>query len=676
VAEEPGQTQDADGEQPTHTPGRWSLGCFGATVVLVGVALAAVGFFYFGGGSHFGGVGEPDDAPGTTARMATGFKSPAWLLLWGAAAWLLLALALGARGVTDPDRAVPRVHRRWTVRVTAAAIAVGGVLLVLREFPIPEFWLLRADVEPRNWGGFRDVPPVAGAAAIALGALALAVANPRRMWSQRPRTGAWWISAGGGVLAGALTAVLLAILAGAGVAHRAGPEVEHTTHDPADPPPALPASVDEVAWTWHPPDDLDAQEALPSAHGVIIRLGDGVLALDGRTGEEQWRYRRPGVPALMRISTDRETIALVYRTWTRHGTRTELLTFDAATGRSHDVHPTPDAYPEYAFRDVEVGYSGYSYSMDDVHLTPQTHVSLHREMEIGEVLVEGYDLHSGALVWSAPREAECVGPNDEYGELDRKRLQVVGDLVVFARRCDDSTEATNEVLALDADTGEERWRFAWEAEPGEYAPRIYSPPDYPDGPVAADSPGWVGAVRDHLVVERANEEGASLFSDGYVLKADTGEQVAGFDADPEHEDEQSRHLGVTEDAIVLEWWGEGHDGHTLEKVPFDGGDSVRIEEVGFRRSDHGGYTESRFAVLQDSVVWLGAGEFVEERDYKDFSVEVLDLQHDAAPRSVPLDAELNRVGNPYEVLLFPAPGALIAAPRTALHSSWMVIGLA
>jgi hypothetical protein len=83
------------------------------------------------------------------------------------------------------------------------------------------------------------------------------------------------------------------------------------------------------------------------------------------------------------------------------------------------------------------------------------------------------------------------------------------------------------------------------------------------------------------------------------------------------------------------------------------------------------------AALEDAVVAIGAAESVDRQDemvVNNFHVQVFDLDEGAAPRTVELDTELNRIDTPSDLHLFPAPGALIATPGND-ERPWMVLGL-
>ncbi|WP_152521297.1 hypothetical protein [Nocardiopsis ganjiahuensis] len=67
---------------------------------------------------------------------------------------------------------------------------------------------------------------------------------------------------------------------------------DHVTTGPLDEHP-LARTASGSAWEWAPPEDAEVAAVRPIPSGVAVQLDDGVIALDGVTGEPTWRYRRP-----------------------------------------------------------------------------------------------------------------------------------------------------------------------------------------------------------------------------------------------------------------------------------------------------------------------------------------------------------------------------------------------
>ncbi|WP_306370784.1 hypothetical protein [Nocardiopsis sp. CC223A] len=128
------------------------------------------------------------------------------------------------------------------------------------------------------------------AALSAAGTGLLLIAAGRRRMRARPRRRS---------LPPAAAGLALALVAGFGVrALTLSLMVDHTVAAsvPGTAPP-VPAQVSGVAWSWTPPADGAVVDVLPGTFGPVVVLDDGVVALDGATGGELWRYRLRGADA-------------------------------------------------------------------------------------------------------------------------------------------------------------------------------------------------------------------------------------------------------------------------------------------------------------------------------------------------------------------------------------------
>ncbi|MDT0330577.1 hypothetical protein [Nocardiopsis lambiniae] len=132
------------------------------------------------------------------------------------------------------------------------------------------------------------VPSWAGLSAAGAGVL-LVVAGLRRMRSLPARRS----------LVPAAAGLACALIAGFGVrALTLSLAVEHTLAESVpDTAPPIPAEVTTTAWTRTLPGDDTLVRVVPGTLGPIVVLDDGVVALDGITGDELWRYRLRGADA-------------------------------------------------------------------------------------------------------------------------------------------------------------------------------------------------------------------------------------------------------------------------------------------------------------------------------------------------------------------------------------------
>ncbi|WP_433799254.1 PQQ-binding-like beta-propeller repeat protein [Actinomycetospora sp. CA-084318] len=207
----------------------------------------------------------------------------------------------------------------------------------------------------------------------------------------------------------AVAVLLLAVPAGCG-----GAPTVSTTTAPVVPAP-VPASPAAVAWRWAAPTPLHA--VVRAGAGVVVAGDDGVVALDGVSGTERWRYARPGrLLTLAQASPDGRSLVLGHD----DGSVTVL---DAVTG----VERWTD--------DVD----GAPTLTDDV-------VVLARPQ--GSTTEQGArDLRTGKQLWSRTTTPGC-----EQGTV---APQWSAGAVPVAEWCAGRTV----LRGLDARTGDERWRL-------------------------------------------------------------------------------------------------------------------------------------------------------------------------------------------------------------------------
>ncbi|XKK42371.1 hypothetical protein HFP72_04825 [Nocardiopsis sp. ARC36] len=55
-------------------------------------------------------------------------------------------------------------------------------------------------------------------------------------------------------------------------------------------------SVDQVAWDWQPPRQMAMREIQPTASGLIVIHAEGMVAIDGGSGDEIWDQEFPRTP--------------------------------------------------------------------------------------------------------------------------------------------------------------------------------------------------------------------------------------------------------------------------------------------------------------------------------------------------------------------------------------------
>jgi outer membrane protein assembly factor BamB len=210
---------------------------------------------------------------------------------------------LVASGLVSVAAATIRARRRavqheWEQEDVHPGRWLGGLAVVAAAGAVPALWGVKLDIDR----GFPTVAlPLLGAglvvAALGSGLLAWGAGRPGG-WGP-PGRARRTVAPGVSVV---IAVGVLATTSGAAwwVEHRFA--VDATTAPAREPvelsPPGEVAWVREVPGTtgqdpWYPP-VFDSRDPVAAGSGLILEHSDGVTALDARTGEERWRYRRPG----------------------------------------------------------------------------------------------------------------------------------------------------------------------------------------------------------------------------------------------------------------------------------------------------------------------------------------------------------------------------------------------
>ncbi len=92
-----------------------------------------------------------------------------------------------------------------------------------------------------------------------------------------------------------------------------GRSTEHTTAAPLEEELVVPGSVSGVGWTWQSPEGARLYRVYRGVAGMVAALDDGVVAVHGGTGEELWRFRRPGGVVASGVTPDGEAVVVAFR---------------------------------------------------------------------------------------------------------------------------------------------------------------------------------------------------------------------------------------------------------------------------------------------------------------------------------------------------------------------------
>ncbi|MBB5777817.1 PQQ-binding-like beta-propeller repeat protein [Nonomuraea jabiensis] len=95
-----------------------------------------------------------------------------------------------------------------------------------------------------------------------------------------------------------------------------------------------PVSVSKVAWQWSPPSGEPVRQVVAAGGHVVVRVSDGVVAVDSVTGRERWHYRRPGAVTVEVLATpDGGMVAVEFsRVRNAQEVRARTVLLDAYTG--------------------------------------------------------------------------------------------------------------------------------------------------------------------------------------------------------------------------------------------------------------------------------------------------------------------------------------------------------
>ncbi|MGH3587610.1 MAG: PQQ-binding-like beta-propeller repeat protein, partial [Pseudonocardia sp.] len=288
-----------------------------------------------------------------------------------------------------------------------AAIAAFIELLALREGPFP---------------GDRVLLVTTAYGVMLLGTVAVIRAGlrlPPRPPTVRSRRGAVGFIA-------AMTAV--AVTTGLAVAVAGDHSRIDATTTSATPAPPTPADLTRVAWRWTEGEEIFA--AVPAGAGVVVATTRGIVALDGRTGEERWHYRRDNARPmdLAAVEAGRGVIASI---------EGRLHAFDAFTGElrwRHEPSTTRES-PEWYF------------GLDATDSTVVRTREGYGDSGTYQFELAGTDVRTGTMTWRYSPPPGCEREGDEF---------VAGMVIVTLGGC--APPQTVELVALDGSTGQPVWR--------------------------------------------------------------------------------------------------------------------------------------------------------------------------------------------------------------------------
>ncbi|MEU1899552.1 ABC transporter ATP-binding protein [Nocardiopsis dassonvillei] len=273
-------------------------------------------------------------------------------------------------------------------------------------------------------------------------------------------------------MAGGLVLVLL-LEFGLGAATLYQP-TEHTIADAfPDTPAPVPGDVSGVGWEWEVPQDVSVRGVEPGPFGPLLTLEDGVVALDGSSGEVLWSYRHPYNSWVRVVISDGGTRALVTRQPVADRSGDHHVTeIDTVTGGILREFTVPPLLEEGEDEDEETRVD---------FLAGTSEVSLYSWRDTSEeqrVRVHATDSNEELWFPTVPesRDRTCVNFG---GWQSGENLLLHEDQVLITYLCadedrldedttlrdltlDNREPLTGVVAAFDARTGEENWIREWD----------------------------------------------------------------------------------------------------------------------------------------------------------------------------------------------------------------------
>lgn len=254
----------------------------------------------------------------------------------------------------------------------------------------------------------------------------------------------------------------------------------------------LPHGIGGEPWEWVPPTDADVVEVVSLNSGVAAVLTDGVVALDGRTGEVRWTYRALEREVAAGVSPDMSTVLLAVEL--PEDEETELIGLDAVQG---------DILSNATIEDTGI---------DPGFTLPHGWLEFHEGALVARSSGVNGDGATGAgeEMWSFAFFDSC---NDGLVREEGRNIHLGEEAVVFPVACAEQDEVTASLVGVDPDSGKVLWE--WEEALDGYMYEEFATADF-----------WVREDGD--VLAHLSGEGGRVWS---VLDTRTGQMTAEIDED-------------------------------------------------------------------------------------------------------------------------------------------------
>ena len=280
-----------------------------------------------------------------------------------------------------------------------------------------------------------------------------------------PNRRALWVMAAIGTV--------LVVVAAVGLVRGVPWGADHATTDPLDPV-DIPVSVQEQAWEWQPPEGAEASSFMPIPSGLVAKLGDGAVALDGATGEQTWHYRRDDA-SLVSLSTtpDEDRLVLSFEVDEDELEETEapseelddlrdLVVLDTETGELLNEQTVKAGESPRFSNNPTVGPAG---SVLDLSATEVHHLTDDARLMWSESSsVEARSLTDDSAQWAHTDAFRNEISSAADGIAFAGQFTVSGGMVVLGSIWSSPEDRHNyqyRISGVDAGTGETLWEHDW-----------------------------------------------------------------------------------------------------------------------------------------------------------------------------------------------------------------------
>lgn len=301
-------------------------------------------------------------------------------------------------------------------------------------------------------------------------------------------------------------------------------------------------SVSRVSWEWDAPEGYVLRDVLSGVGGAVMVLGDGVIGVEGETGEELWRYRLPDSSLeSAAITPGGGSVVLIYRV--EGEGKFDVVVLDAGTGELNGKYSSPA---------VDNG------SERDFHLTDHARLTL---SEGGGFGLSAESLENGETLWEFQEEPWASVRNFE--------LSAASEMVVVSALRGENIAA----VGLNAKTGEPLWeeKFPFEAGEGDLPLSTFSKGGET---LMLEVEGGFSGVRARWFLDSlSGEEMAES-----IIFEDEGRSLVAFNE--QGSVERMVDTGQGPDHVRVEYQAMDFDGSVREHVEFSGRPAERLLHPG------------------------------------------------------------------------------------------------